>query len=579
MRPTRPVRFLLLALLGLVVLGGAWVGWQAWQVNRDLSAAAADAQALQAAVQAGNDVGTDAALAALQDHSAKAAERTQGKTWSLLTHVPSFGDDARGVRTVSGVMADLSDDIEPLTTTATDLEAILPRDGQIPLKAVAALQKPVAQGAVAFGRADERLSGEDSSGFIQPLKTKYRDLAKQVSDVASGLASADTALRVMPAMLGQQGPRNYLLVFQNNAEIRATGGLPGAVSVVRAEAGKVEMTRQVATNTIPKTAKPILPLTKAEYGIYDTLLGTYFVDSNFTADFPRTAELMKAHWENVYDDDIDGVLSLDPVALSYILKATGPIQVGDVALSSENVVDELLHQTYLRLPVPIEQDAFFREVARAVFERVSSGVGSPEELIRALARGTDEHRLYVHSFDEEQQLLSGTQVAGELVRDPKAAPQVGFYINDATGAKMSYFLRYDVQVDATYCKDGTQGLSGTAHLTSAAPEDAAKLPDYITGAGNYGTKPGAQTVLINLYAPVGGTVSDVQLNGEALEITTVVEEGRPVALLLAQLPPRFTVDLSWRMTTGANQRGDTEVSVTPGVVAGSSSSHAPSACF
>ena len=143
---------------------------------------------------------------------------------------------------------------------------------------------------------------------------------------------------------------------------------------------------------------------------------------------------------------------------------------------------------------------------------------------------------------------------------------------------MSYFLRYDVEVDATYCKDTSQGLAGEAHLTSAAPEDAAELPPYITGAGKYGTKPGAQTVLVNLYAPVGGTVSDVELNGEVLRIKPVAEEGRPVALLVLSLPPRFTVDLTWRMTTGPGQTGDTEVSVTPGVVAKRSSSRAPSAC-
>jgi hypothetical protein len=578
-RPLRPVRFSLLVLLGIVLLLGLWVGWQAWQVSRDLGAAADDAQALQVAVEGGDDASTTAALARLQDNSAKAAERTSGNTWSLLTHLPSFGDDARAVRVASQVIEDLSDDIEPLTSMATDLEAVLPRNGRVPLAAVTALQDPVSRGEAAFRRADERLSAEDSSGFVEPLKSKYRDLAELVSAAASGLASADTALEVMPAMLGQDGPRTYLLVFQNNAEIRATGGLPGAVSLVKADDGKVRMTRQVATNTIAKTAEPILPLTEAEYSIHDNLLGTYFIDSNFTADFPRSAELMKAHWENVYDDEIDGVLSLDPVSLSYILEATGPVRVDDLELTSANVVDELLHRAYLRMPDPVAQDEFFRQVARSVFDRVSSGVGSPEGLIRALGRGADEHRLYVHSFsDSEQEPLAGTAVAGELVYDPAAPPQVGFYINDATGAKMSYFLRYDVQVDATYCRGSAQGLSGEAHLTSAAPEDADKLPPYITGAGKYGTKPGSQTVLVNLYAPVGGTVTDVELNGEVLRIRPVTENGRPVALLVLALPPSFTVDLSWRMTTGPGQIGDTEVSVTPSVVAKRSSSRAPSAC-
>ena len=51
---------------------------------------------------------------------------------------------------------------------------------------------------------------------------------------------------------------------------------------------------------------------------------------------------MKARWEQEYDDQIDGVVALDPVALSYLLEGLGKIVVGGVDLTSENVVDELL---------------------------------------------------------------------------------------------------------------------------------------------------------------------------------------------------------------------------------------------
>ncbi len=43
----------------------------------------------------------------------------------------------------------------------------------------------------------------------------------------------------MPAFLGADGDRNYLYVFQNNAEVRSTGGLPGNISLVHASDGRV----------------------------------------------------------------------------------------------------------------------------------------------------------------------------------------------------------------------------------------------------------------------------------------------------------------------------------------------------
>jgi hypothetical protein len=437
----------------------------------------------------------------------------------------------------------------------------------------------VAEGKAAFAAADERLSSEDPSSFDQRLRDKYRELADRVSDASRLLESADTALGVMPAMLGGEGTRDYLLVFQNNAEIRATGGLPGAVSVVHADAGKVELTRQVAANSFGRTAQPVLPLSPAEEDIYGEELGTFFLDANFTPDFPRTADLIKARWEQVYPEEIDGIFSIDPVALSYILGATGPVAVGDVTLTSDNAVAELLHEVYLRYGDPADQDAWFREVARAVFDRVSTGAESPQDLIRALARGSDEHRIYIHSFDTAEQAgLAGAEVAGELVTDPDAAPQVGVYLNDATGAKMSYYLRYDVRVDATYCKDGVQGLSGHARLLSDAPDNAASLPDYITGGGQFGTEPGAQLVVVRLYGPVGGRISRIEFNGKPLDPAIVDQGGRQVATTVATLDPGFTADLTWTMTTGENQRGDTQVTVTPSVESTTSSSVTPSSC-
>jgi Protein of unknown function (DUF4012) len=52
-------------------------------------------------------------------------------------------------------------------------------------------------------------------------------------------ATAARAVRLLPPMLGANGPREYLLLVQNNAEQRATGGIPGSVALLRAVDGAV----------------------------------------------------------------------------------------------------------------------------------------------------------------------------------------------------------------------------------------------------------------------------------------------------------------------------------------------------
>lgn len=576
-------RVALLVVSILLVLGAAWVAWQIWHVNQSLASAADDAAALQASLTAGDQDGVDGSLLDLQDHAEDADDRTNGMTWTLLTHVPVFGDDARGVRVVSSVIADLSrQGVDPIAKSAADLNAFLPRGGKVPLEAVESLQEPVATATAAFNQADRRLAAEDPDGYTERLKLRYRELASRVSDAAEALATANTALQLIPDMLGKSGPRNYLLVFQNNAEIRATGGLPGAVSLLHADDGVLSLTKQVAASSFGEAPQPVLPLTDAEKQIYGAQLGTYFLDANFTPDFPRAASLMKARWEQVYPQKLDGVFSVDPVALSYFLGATGGVEARGVTLTAENAVDELLHQVYVRYEDPEAQDAFFRDVARALFERiVTQGIDDRSGLLSAMGRAADEHRLYLHSFhDDEQDLLKGHEIAGELVTDPQAAPQVGVSLNDTTGAKMSYYLRTEVRVQATSCAKGAQTLVGHARLQSTAPTNAgSSLPAYITGGGAYGIRAGDQLVAVRLHGPVGGAINDVSLNSKPLSgVGVVQQDGRPVATTYVLLEPQKVVDLTWRMITGAGQSGPVTVTVTPGINDTASSARISGAC-
>ncbi|WP_084541397.1 DUF4012 domain-containing protein [Nocardioides alkalitolerans] len=581
MRALRGWKLPVLLIVLLVVVFGVYAAWQVWKVSTDLNAASEDARVLQEAVTSGDDSAAAAALTRMQESARSAAARTDGPVWSVLTWAPVVGDDLDGVRTVSGVLDDLArDGAEPLLEVSRDISGLSPRDGAVDLALVESMREPVARGKAAFEDAQKKLSEHDPAGFTGRLQGPYRDAVSQVDRASRALGTADTALEIMPTMLGAEGSRNYLLVFQNNAEIRAGGGLPGAVSLVEANAGRVSLTRQVAASSFGRTDEPVLPLTDAEDEIWNRQLGTFFLDANFTPDFPRTAELWQARWEQEYET-VDGVLTVDPVTLSYLLGATGPIEVpGGPALTSENAVDELLHQVYLRYEDPADQDAYFTAVAAAVFDRFLAGSEDPRTMIEALARGTDEGRVKVHSFDDaEQAALAGSRIAGELVFSPTADPQVGAYLNDVTGAKMSYFLRHDVQVTANSCVDGVQRLTGRAYLLSDAPENAASLPDYVTGAEIFGISAGSQRVAMQIIGPVGGAISDVQFNGAEIVTPPAVDlEGRPVVTVLMDLEPKFTADVEWHMTTGSNQTGNVSVETTAGIEPEKKDRTVPSAC-
>lgn len=161
--------------------------------------------------------------------------------------------------------------------------------------------------------------------------------------------------------------------------------------MIEADQGKLSLIRQGGPADVPKFDAPVLPQSVAERAIYDTQVAEYFQDTNFTPEFPRTAELIREMWQRTQNQRLDGVLSLDTVSLSYLLRATGPVEApGGVRLTPANAVSELLTTVYFRLPDDAQQNAFFRQVAASLFQKVSSGVQSTTELVTALSQAARE---------------------------------------------------------------------------------------------------------------------------------------------------------------------------------------------
>jgi hypothetical protein len=565
----------------LVMVAVGYTAWLAWQVQGDLRNAEDSATRLQSALTTGDRDARDQAVDDLRTASRSANSRTSGPWWGSLTHLPLVGDDASGVRALSRSLETITaNGIEPLTETVDQLDG-LSRNGRIDVGILTSLRRPVTQAHEAFAAADEDVAGLDSSGYAGALKSRFDKYVDLIDNTSSALGSAQKAVGVLPSMVGADSPKDYLLIFQNNAEIRATGGMPGSWALVHADAGKLSLAMQGTAGDFPVLRDPVLPLSEGEKAVYDRPLGIYWQDAGFTPDYPRAAQLWSAHWDLKFPDvPLDGVIALDPVGLSYVMNGTGPVQVGTTTLTSANLVDELLSKPYLDLN-PIQQDALFQRAAKAIFEASTGDLASPLDFVVGLNRAAGEGRFLVASFDHDVQAdLSGTRVVGALSEDDGPTPHVDIGVNDATGSKMSYYLRYWAEVRAAGCIQGVGRLVGSITLNQRiSPADAAALPPSVTGGGNYGTEPGSQLVLVRIYGPFSGTVEDAKLNGKELrDLTTSELDGRPVATVVILLSNRDDAVLTWSMKTGPGQTGDPELRMTPSIVSGSNAATAGSSC-
>ncbi len=575
------LKWRLVALVAVPVLAVlAYSGWSAYSVAQHLRAAEASYRDLTAALSDGD---IDAATEASQVMSAKAGaarDGADGRWWSAMARAPFVGDDVEGVRALTTSLDEVAHDAVPsLLQIVQDADDVQGRSG-LDIQAIADLHGPLKTARQAMASARNDVSDVDSSGFTEALRPKFDAYVESVSSTTDGLDSAATAVDVLPAMLGGKGTRRYLFVFQNNAEIRATGGMPGNFLEVTATDGRIDIASGRDARVYFER-RPPLPITAAERAVYDAQLGSYFQDANFTPDFPRAADLWRMRWEEANAGRrLDGVLAIDPVALSYLLAGTGPVKVDGVVLKPSTAVAELLRDPYIELST-FEQDEFFAKASREIFAAATTQIKDPMAFARALGRSASEGRLLVHSFAApEQRRWADDRIAGALSGDDGRTPHVDIGLNDGTGSKMSYYLRSRSQVRATRCFDAEQHLSGTLTLNQAiSPKQAAGLPVSVTGGGAYGTTPGEQLVFVRVYGPFGGTVSRIRVDDELIELTDSVDlDGRPVSTVAVSISTTRDVVVSWDMTTGPGQTGAGELGMTPSVTSGSSGSTFASAC-
>lgn len=542
-----------LGLVALVVLGAAaWLAWDAKTVRDELAVAAGDVSRLRAGALQGD--AESAALADLQARAATAHRVSDGPVWRVTSHLPWVGDQVTAVRTAAAVVDDLARRaLPPLLEAVKQVNpsTLAPRADQVNLAPLQAVAPRIVAADGVVSAAAGRLRAIDTNRLVGPVDRPVTQLRAMVDEVGTTVSTAAKAAVLLPAMLGADGPRQYLVLVQNNAELRATGGIPGSVLLVRAEAGKVTVLDQVSGGSLVVPSPPV-PLTEPEQALFGPDLGRDMRDVNFTPDFPRTAQLATALWQAKGHGPVDGVLSVDPGTLALLLGATGPVTLPDGSqLTADNAVSTLLNGVYQRFSKPADQDAFFAVTSAAVFKAVSSGQGSPTRAVDALAEAARQGRLMLwSSHQEEQARLAGTVLSGELRGAAGDSPVIGLYLNDGTQAKLDYYLDVAVKGSVAQCRtDGTRLVDVTATLTAATPPNLLSLPDYLVGNGQKVGR-GVTRTNVLVYAPQGGTIASIRVNSQPTGAFSQRHDGLAVAALTIDLNPGQTVTLDLQVTTG-----------------------------
>lgn len=558
-----------LLLLALVAVG--WLGIRGAIAFHHMNALKADAPSLM------NDAAVDPATAGdslrrLTEHSAAARELTSDPVWRLAEGTPWIGPQLAAFRVVAASTDELlTQGVTPLVeaTRQTPLETLKSQDGRLDMSVLAPLSGTVESSAAVARSAAGAVSGIDRAPLVGRVDAAVEEADALFTRSAGALDAFLSATKLLPSMLKPGEPRTYLVLVQNNAEWRSLGGISGTVIQLEWNGQTVSLGRTTSAAALTRLLPDSGPALPADIeSVYQSRPGRYFQNLTQVPDFTFDGPLARDMYRAATGVEADGVLSVDPVLLSYLLTATGPVTLPTGGqLDADNAPALLMSGVYAQFSRPVDQDSYFASAASLVFGELVSARGSMPAMLSGLSRGAEEHRLLVWSADaEEQSIIEATPVAGNLPENDPETVRVGVYLNDGTGSKMSYYLRPTVNIAWSGCPartaDTRPELTMTISIASDAPADAAtSLPAYVTGNGRYGVPPGSASIVGNIYLPEGLELIAATMADEASYETNTIGTHQVVTFGVLLAPQaQKTVTLVVRAPSSASHA---EAWVTP----------------
>ena len=402
-----------------------------------------------------------------------------------------------------------------------------------------------------------------SKDVDQVLKVTNLPLIKQIFEILNFnflpiKDELDTLLKVSPALIGVDQPKKYLIAFQNSAEARGTGGILGAYAIVESNKGSLKVIETGSNEPLYGSSLEKIPIDvpdeyKRLYGENPAILQ----NSNLSPHFPYGAEIWLALWKKEFGQTLDGVIAIDPTALSYILRATGPITLNSgEKITSENLVAETLKDAYKRF----ERDnkarkAYLVDIMNATVKHLNSGDYSKLKMAQAIRDGIVANRILFYSTDQSaQKKLSQTRLGGFMSLESNN--EFRTVIQNIDAGKLDYYLDREVTIESKSCENDRQ-TQVRIRVTNTLKTGVGLSPYVLTRADK--GKPanlvsGAHRFKVFIYGPTDAKLVSVLRENQKAELGGAsVERNRPIYVADVDLAPGASEELRANFSGGVGK--------------------------
>lgn len=352
-----------------------------------------------------------------------------------------------------------------------------------------------------FKQAESEISEIDPNDYPEEIGGfKVRENLKiyldMFEDLTKYISESKPLLEATPYLLGMDDKRTYLVIFQNDKELRATGGFLTAYSVMTVDKAKFEPVSSDDIYNLDARYKPAYPAPQA---FVDLIKGPYILsqnirlrDMNYNPDFKQSMDFFSEEASKVGMKNIDGIIAVDTHLLVNLLDALGEIGVpgfgnfstkNDPRCNCPQVIYELESFADIEGPIiwdpvtgkiilrPPNSDNRKKIIGPLMNSILANAFGSPKEklpgLVESIFKSVTEKHVLFYLFDaEKQKTVEDFGIAGRI--EDFNGDYLHISDSNLGGRKSNMYVKHEVEQVYEKKSDGT--ILKTVTLTYKNPE-------------------------------------------------------------------------------------------------------------
>ncbi len=386
------------------------------------------------------------------------------------------------------------------------------------------------------------VAARQALGDVSALPWRVRQLFERIDPLLPLAQDGLQTANALPALMGIDGPRTYLLIIQNEDEVRPTGGFITGAGVLQVADGRIVSLDFHDGNYIDNWADK--PYDFPPQPLYDFMaLELFFYrDANFWPDFPtsaKTAIRLYSYGQDV--PEADGAIAIDQQFVKLLLQGIGPVTIADTGqtLTGQNVISHF-QEAWAK---PNEQEirewyterkSFLGTFGQAIQAKIESGLGDidPLTLAESLHTAVETGHMQIYMRDPAlATMFDGLNWDGRLEnptgQDFLAVVDANMGYNKVN-MHVARALDYAVNLQA----DGRASAALTIHYTNNAPLEPDETGCYQDTLVDYGSAPAYKDLAdecywnyLRIYVPGGSTLTNSSSHEVPLETLAVARQG------------------------------------------------------